>query len=333
MDCPYCDGKAELVIKKAHRTFRKEMFEVFEHHYKCDTCKKEFTTDEIDTLDVSQIYNQYRERHAIPFPAQLTEVRKKYHLSASKMSDILGLGANQYRLYESGTIPGESQATLLNLIKSSKDFLKVVESKMAILKEKEYEKITAHLQNLIKQEEHAPLRYIDALFNNTINPDQFSGYAIPSFEKFVNMVIYFIKDAPFRVRLNKYLFYADFLNFKKTCSAISGCAYAAITMGPVPDNYDFIFGELVKQGYLGIELEPCNCDNDDMRERYVALKECDTSLFTDAELQTLASIEKRFKNVPTKNIVEQSHKEEGWIEKQKSKGRISYQKFGFMLKN
>src|ERR1035437_9172106 len=112
MDCAYCNGNAELKIEETKKTFRKEEFKIFEHYYKCQKCSKEFTTDEIDMLDINQVYNQYREKYSIPFPEQLAAIRGKYNLSAAKMSDIIGFGPNQYRLYETGDIPSESQGSL-----------------------------------------------------------------------------------------------------------------------------------------------------------------------------------------------------------------------------
>ncbi len=332
MECPYCDGKTELIIEKRQRMFRDDSFEIFEHYFKCDSCKKEFTTDEIDTLDILQVYNQYRERHNIPFPAQLTALRNKYGLSAVKMSEILGLGVNQYRLYEGGAIPGDSQATLLNLVKNTRDFLTVLETKKSILKDREYEKIKKHLQSILQKEE-LPSTYIDVLFDTKTNPSEYTGYTIPDFDKLANMILFFIKEAPYRVRLNKYLFYADFMHFSKSAQSISGCPYAAIPMGPVLDNYDFIFGELVENGLLSLEPEVWGWDNSDIREKFSAEKECDLSLFTDSEIATMSAIVKRFHKISTANIVEQSHKEAGWIEKQKSKGKISYQKYGFLIKS
>ncbi|WP_394351640.1 type II toxin-antitoxin system antitoxin SocA domain-containing protein [Lunatibacter salilacus] len=37
--------------------------------------------------------------------------------------------------------------------------------------------------------------------------------------------------------MNKLLFYADFLMFKRSCFSISGVRYKAIDMGPVPFNF------------------------------------------------------------------------------------------------
>ncbi|NJK94516.1 MAG: SocA family protein [Bacteroidales bacterium] len=59
--------------------------------------------------------------------------------------------------------------------------------------------------------------------------------------KFTEMVVYFAKELqPWKTKLNKLLFYADFLHFKKTCFSISGVRYRAIDMGPVPNNFQSI---------------------------------------------------------------------------------------------
>ena len=126
MNCAYCNGKAELKIESSKKTFRNEIFEIFEHYYKCNKCSKEFTTNEIDNLDVYQIYNQYREKYSIPFPEQLTSIREKYNLSAAKMSEIIGFGTNQYRLYESGDVPSESQGALLGMILKVDNFIDLI---------------------------------------------------------------------------------------------------------------------------------------------------------------------------------------------------------------
>lgn len=46
---------------------------------------------------------------------KMKKIRLEYGLSASKMALILGFGANQWRLYESGTKPNASNSILINL--------------------------------------------------------------------------------------------------------------------------------------------------------------------------------------------------------------------------
>src|SRR5690606_12006229 len=73
---------------------------------------------------------------------------------------------------------------------------------------------------------------------------------------------------PFKTKMNKLLFYADFFMFKQTCFSISGVRYKAIDMGPVPNNFQSIFEYLdnsgdieifytqFPQGYTGEQFKP-----------------------------------------------------------------------------
>ena len=47
--------------------------------------------------NIFQVYNQYRVKHGIPFPDEISGIREHYGLSAAKMAQILGFGINQYR--------------------------------------------------------------------------------------------------------------------------------------------------------------------------------------------------------------------------------------------
>ena len=92
IDSPFTDGKATLKRKSSKLVFRKDEFEIIEHFYVCNTSQEEFTTAELDRVNLNQIYNQYRKKYAIPFPDHIKQIREKYGLSAAKMSTILGIG-------------------------------------------------------------------------------------------------------------------------------------------------------------------------------------------------------------------------------------------------
>lgn len=73
-------------------------------------------------------------------------------------------------------------------------------------------------------------------------PDVYSGYRKPCLEKLAEMVVFFTQELePWKTKLNKLLFYADFLQFRKTCFSVSGVRYRAIDMGPVLNNFNSIF--------------------------------------------------------------------------------------------
>ena len=55
-------------------------------------------------------------------------------------------------------------------------------------------------------------------------PDEFSGYRRLDLDKFFNVVLYFCKDGDFKTKINKLLFYADFLHFKQYTVLLPGPA-------------------------------------------------------------------------------------------------------------
>lgn len=318
-----CEGFAEPKSEKKKRTFRKEEFEITEFFYLCDKCGEEFTSTEIDELNVAQVYNQYREKYGIPFPGQLTAIKQEYGLNSTNFAKLLGFGINQFAAYEKGEVPNQSNATLLSLCMDPREMLKIVEKKKGILSESQNKKVVKRLVELAEREKSVePIKYY---FNRMQTPDRFTGYHVPSFEKFTNMVLYFINNAQFKVRLNKLLFYADFLHFKKFGTAISGAKYAALPMGPVPDNYAPIFGLIEREGYVLTDLI------DDF-EGLVAKEKFNSELFTKNELETMQNVLDAFRYKKTNEIVELSHQEKAWIDNEKQKRIISYQDYAFNLK-
>ena len=118
MISPFTGGEVKLCQEQRELVFRKEKFIYVAQFYVCVDTQEQFTTTELDEINISQVYNQYRTKYGIPFPDEIRAIRELYGLSASKMSEILGLGANQYRLYENGEIPSEAIGKTLKSIMS-----------------------------------------------------------------------------------------------------------------------------------------------------------------------------------------------------------------------
>ena len=112
MQSPFTGGHATLRHELSELTFRKEKFQYVHQFYECDETKERFTTTALDEVNVGQVYNQYRAKYGIPFPDEIKRIRQRYGLPASKMSQILGFGDNQYRLYENGDMPSEGHPSV-----------------------------------------------------------------------------------------------------------------------------------------------------------------------------------------------------------------------------
>jgi len=329
MECAFCDN-TQVALKKEYKEFkfRKESFMIAQHYYKCHVCGEEFTTTETDELSIMQVYNQFREKHHILFPEQIKALREKYGLSATKMSEILGFGINSYGKYERGEMPNDSNAALLNLIRESQNFRQLVEEKKDFLQEKEYQKIMKTINRLIAQPSEFSIK--KTLFSENSIPNRYCGYAIPNYEKFANMLVYFVGALkPFMVKLNKLMFYADFLNYRTSGASISGYQYKAIQRGPVPVDYDIAFNLIEKDGFL--DREYVSFRNGEGAERFIHVKQFDKSLFTETELATMREVANRFKYTPTNEIQQLSHEEPAWQNEIAGRNLIDYQKYAFEL--
>ena len=126
MKSPFTGGDAALCHEKQSFEFRKDNFEIVYHFYRCKDTNEEFTTTELDQLNMNQVYNLYRQKYAIPFPDEIKRVRELYGISALRMSKLLGFGDNQYRKYEEGEMPSVSNGKMISALKDPHFFLEIL---------------------------------------------------------------------------------------------------------------------------------------------------------------------------------------------------------------
>ena len=308
------NGK-EMKLMKENRTltFRKEEYKVLYHFYICQESKEQFTNAELDEINLNQLYNQYREAHHLPFPDEIIAIRGKYKLPAIKMAEILGFGVNVYRNYESGEVPSESNARLIQLAKDPRKFKDLVEISK-VYEGDELQKIIRHIEKLIEEDRKNLFRLsFQEYLLGSKQPDVFSGYKIPSLEKLTEMVVFFTQELePWKTKLNKLLFYADFLNYKKTCYSISGTRYRAIDMGPVPNNFNSIFEYIANND--DVDVYPIDFKDGKMGEQFKPnpKRKFNSGIFTENELNVLKEVVLCFEKTKTNDIIKISHQEKAW---------------------
>lgn len=331
MKSPITGKEMTLIKEPGILAYRKEDFKIVYHYYLCDDSSERFTNDELDAINLVQVHNQYRERYGIPFPDEISSIREKYQVSAMKMSEILGLGANAYRLYETGEMPSVANGRLILSVKEPMEFLRQVAASAHLLTERETERITQTAYGLLERERTRPW---DRLFEQKIftrqSPDEYTGYRGPQLAKIAQVITYFAEHMDlFKTKLNKLFFYSDFCNYQQTGYSITGIAYRAIPYGPVPAEYDKLYIKLCDDAQIHVtEVDFGNGYYGDLIRPCVTF---DSSLFSDFELKVLEHIAQRFKNTKTSEIVRISHEESAWKENKDDKKMISYQQHAFSL--
>lgn len=324
------NGNVSLKKQLQAFDFRKEPFHIVYHTWVDNENGEEFTTRELDELNQAQLHNQYRSKYGIPFIDEIKVIREQYGLSAAKMSEILGLGPNVYRNYENGEMPSIPTGRLIQLAKDPMEFKKLIELSSNELEEQEIERINKKVTSSLTGWDAVECLMEERLFGTKI-PGNYNGYRIPMLEKIGMMAKYFAQHLmPFKTKMNKLLFYADFLHYSKTGYSISGMTYVAITHGPVPKNYGGIYDRLSEAGYIDIE----EVEFDDYGgEKFLNHDgEPDMEIFSESERFAIEIVQQKLGRLRTADIVDISHDEIAWQQNIDKHGRISYD-YGFVLQH
>jgi len=144
--------------------------------------------------------------------------------------------------------------------------------------------------------------------------DLTSGFKEYDLEKLKNMILYLVKrlDGVLKVKLNKLLWYCDFLHFKETSVSITGSQYIRLKYGPVPNNYERIIG-IMQPELLDKDEIPFNTEEGIVGEQFTALVEPDESLFSEEEIKVMNFVADTFREYTSTEIMNKSHQEIAYI--------------------
>lgn len=316
---PITGGRVFLVETTEEHEFRKEKFEVHVRYYICEDTGEQFSGEGQDDLVLNQVYNQWRIRHGVPFPEDIKATRKRYGLNYSQMSKIMGFGANQWKQYEDGIVPSESNGKMIRAIEDKAIMLTVLNTSKAEFTDSDFERLVGQIKTA---PDKARDNYAMLLtYGRDMEPSIYNGYGELNPEKVAEMVRWFVGkyESVCPTKLNKLMFYADFSHYRKTGRSISGLRYRAIQYGPVPEHFDTIYDNI-----SGIEKSNEITIYGTESTSLHLTREAGTTELTDEELATLNTIFTSVGNLKAREIVELSHKEIAWLNNNASHSLISY---------
>lgn len=327
MISPYTGKEMKAVYEIRTWNFRGEDYEYIHTSFRCEDTGELFTTCESDDAGFFQVTNQYRVKYGIPFTDEIIAVRNRYGVSASKMSSILGIGANQWRLYENGEVPSVSNGRMIRSIMNPKVFLDLVRAARQVLTDKEFLSITEKVNAVISQsnEYHADNYERKRIFSAVRGQE--NGYSSISLSRLKTVILMVLSECGevFCTKMNKLLFYIDFLSYRQRGMAITGLAYRAFDFGPVPDRWDKVYSEFDE-----IHQEP-RLIGEFEGNVLVAEGILDENILSEAEKRIIHIVCERFKNATSREISDISHKESAWQKYHDTRARIPFSE-AFCLK-
>jgi uncharacterized phage-associated protein len=326
MKSPFTGKEMKLLYEKSTWKFRGEAYEYMHASWLCSDTGERFTTDELDNASYLQVTNQYRAKYGVPFTDEIISLRRKYGLSAARMSAILGFGINQWRSYEDGEVPSVSNGRMIRSIMNPSVFLNVIDSAKHVLGESDYKKIYSKVKSEVGNEENSSIDIYNKSRLFVCERGVDNGYGIISVEKLKDVILYIlqINGEVFCTKMNKLLFYIDFLSYRQTGMSLTGLSYRALPYGPVPERWDRIYSFFDE-----IVMEPRIIGT---REGMVIMhvKNIDNTCLSDDQKGIISSVCERFNNCSSADISHISHLEDAWLNCQAENLRIPY-KYAFTL--
>lgn len=301
---PFTGGKVYIVEDIEKHKFRKEIYEVHVRYYICEDTGEKFTDNAQDELLINELYNQHRLKHGIPFPDEIKKIRLNYGLNYTQITKIAGFGQNQWKNYENGDVPSESNAKIIIALSDTDSVLRLLGASRNEFTEAEYDKV----KKVVQCSNPISVSRKTWLFFGNNKRDCYNGYSELNPIKMEGMVRFFVSKETkgmYKTKLNKCLFYADMLNYRRYGHSISGARYRAIQHGPVPEHYDTIYDN-VEDVYKQIEI------SNDKEYETLHTDNNNTNVLSCEELNILQEVSAKLQSKTTYEVVELSHLEEAW---------------------
>jgi putative zinc finger/helix-turn-helix YgiT family protein len=311
--CPDCMAMREYDVVDRHETYpvRGEDVAIDARVAVCRVCANDISMPELDDAALQAAFSVYRARHDLLQPNRIRAIRSKYGLGQKAFARLLGWGDVTLARYESGSLQSESHDSTLRLAEEPANVRTLLARNGDKLSAEQRSALEARLAELSPEHE--------ALIAREDSPEWGGGVAVRKLEE---MTLFFASmPRMWRTKLNKMLFYSDFLHMKRHGAPISGARYVRMQFGPVPMDLMRVEARLVDIA----DLDEREVDFGDCTGTvFVGLRPADGSVFSTRELETMEFVSQHFAEWSAKRISDYSHEEPGWLETG-DRGTIPYE--------
>lgn len=305
------DQDVKIVRKKEVFPVKGDPIEVISDVVTCTVCGEEIFDEVYDEQNLARAYQEFRNKHNYLSPTEIKSIRSKYG-SGRTVSTLLGWSQNTIVRYENGSIPDMAHHEQFLRLKNDPPYIRdLLKQNGYKLKDLERHRLQSLLGSTpVEDRDVDPVSSLMLAFkkyydNGITNNDL-------DFEKMAALVQLFAKlnNNLVKTKLQKLLFYADFLSTKRYGRPITGLVYVHHHYGPVPVHHDLVHWALITNG--DIDVRPF--DGPYEGEVIIATQEPDLSLFSEEELEVINDVAGFFREFTAAKISEFSHSEKAYVE-------------------
>lgn len=240
-------------------------------------------------------------------------------LSQVQFATLVGMGVATISRIEKDGETTEAHRQLLEGLQDPNTLLRLLRDKDEVLGEVNCKRLREIAEKMSLQ---VSLQRVVNLQKENSDAE-YTGKREFDLDRLIQMVVYFTRFGEWKTKLNKLLFYADFLSFKELGASISGTRYVRGHYGPIPDHFQQLFAALLESGQLQAR-EDFNFEGKPLEKLFSPL-EFRRSAFSGREYQILDFVYQFFKEKSAKEVVDFSHEESAFNEAADG-GAISYAK-------
>lgn len=324
--CPKCDKRVETEVKEMMTSLTVKKIDVRARQFKaiCPNCGETIADEEISRANLESAFAAYRIKKHLLSPEEIREAYTKYGLTQKSFGILLNLGGATLSRYEHGALQTKQIDAAIRQAAQPINMLSLLDEREGELPVDQVEAARQKARALISEKASKSAASKSALSDDRTGnfrlslseeaPSERNGFRRLDWARAVQIAVYMATHCTDlgKTKLNKAMFYADFSCFAESSCSMSGLMYARATRGPIVEQYNTVFGQMVEEGHLieeSVSYGPIDADVFKPNEDF------DSSLFTESELKILDRVVQFVNGFATaKELSEYSHKEKLWVE-------------------
>jgi len=316
--CPWCESLVEPCEERVEQTLsvRGEDVAVAGTVQHCSQCKTALVSEEHDSATLERAYAEYRKRHGLLSPQEIRGIRESYGLSQRSLARLLGWGEVTVHRYESGALQDAAHDSLLRLLREPSNLLVMVDNAGDRLPVGAYETLKRTVQSRIDADRVSQLRECVGEVAAYPSSDEYSGNRSFDIDKLFSVVIELTRLSGdlVKTKLNKMLWYCDFLHYREFGASITGSRYLHLQYGPVPAHYDMLINLMEMEGLIARSERVYDAERDIVGDVLSVVAPAGARTLADSEMSVMRAVVSRFGRCSARQISEASHEERGYAE-------------------
>jgi putative zinc finger/helix-turn-helix YgiT family protein len=314
--CPACDAYRSFTETPKKETYpvRGVPISVEITVGRCASCGEELFDENRDGALIEKVYSEYRAQAGLLSPQEIVNVREQYGLSQQAFALLLGMSQATINRYEQGGLQDSAHDQMIRACLTSSVMLDLIERRGHLLTGRQLEKARQALTTRQVFEDQPSNTLWCIRWSREVSDK--TGFKCFSYERYAAVVVWFCHrfGKVCKTKLNKLLFYADFLYFNEMSQSLTGSPYRKLQYGPAPAHYQALSERLEEDEYTKIE-EVAYSGGYQGEDFLVGSSAPDPAAILDrTALSVLEAVARELGPLTAKQISDRSHQERAWTE-------------------